>query len=44
MKISLMAIRWHITLVSSVGDSSQLPLASELLVQHLELVDELFTY
>lgn len=37
-------IGWHASLVSSVGDASQLPLASELLVQHLELVDELLAY
>lgn len=33
----------HISLVTRVGDTSQLPLACELLVQHFKLVDEFFT-
>lgn len=33
----------HIALLSSVGDTSQLPLSCELLMQHLELVDEFLT-
>lgn len=33
----------HVALLSCVGDTSQLPLSCELLMQHLELVDEFLT-
>jgi hypothetical protein len=34
----------HIALLASVGNTSQLPLACELLMQHLKLVDEFLAY
>ena len=33
----------HVSLLTSVGNASQFPLSRELLVQHLELVNELLT-
>lgn len=39
-----MSISLLIALLSGVGDASELPLASKLLMKHLELVDELFTH
>jgi hypothetical protein len=33
-----------VSLLASVGDAAKLPLAGELLVEHLELVDELLAH
>lgn len=43
-RLSLVMSVLKVTLFSCVGDTSQLPLSRELLVQHLELVDEFLAY
>lgn len=40
----LLAVGLHVTLLSRVRNTPQLPLSCELLVQHFELVDELLAY
>lgn len=42
-RLNLVAVL-HIALLASVGDTSQLPLTCELLMQHLELVDKFLTH
>ena len=41
---ALVAICLHIALLSSVCDSSQFPFTSEVLMEHLQLIDKFFTY
>lgn len=44
LSIVSQAVGLHVALTTGVGDAPHLPFAGELLVQHLELVDELLAY
>ncbi len=44
LSIVSQAVGLHVALTTRVGDAPHLPFAGELLVQHLELVDELLAY